>query len=356
MVMPSLSSILVKCGLLASFAHVQVVGASEFSGPTEVKKHLAENDYTLLACDAIVALMQPQIETSTKLLKEWKTIQEDVASAAAIDCLAAPKFCQEMDVVSFPAIRLYQKDGPTTRYRGPRRAAPIQAFVKRALRPSVQDVDGRQLAGFIGSDDYVFVARLQDENQHLDARFRSFAHEYYDRYSFGITSSNDPSGIWCYNNLDESQHTAADLDRADSLKDLLDLCTAELIPQLTRRNEAAHLSSGRSLVFYLSNSEVDRETCTKTLKRVAQRYAEFLKFVTVNSGEYPDMARNLGVRSSGGLAVQNVHNGQIFPFRGDAASSDEVDQFIVAISEGRAQPWDGTFDEETEDKGNHDEL
>jgi protein disulfide-isomerase A1 len=104
------------------------------------------------------------------------------------------------------------------------------------------------------------------------------------------------------------------------------------------------------LVYYLSNSEKGRETYTKALKQVASRYAEFLQFVTVDSNEYPDMARNLGVRSSGGLAVQNIHNGQVFPFRGDASSPDAVDQFIVAISEGRAQPWDGTFDEA------HDEL
>lgn len=110
------------------------------------------------------------------------------------------------------------------------------------------------------------------------------------------------------------------------------------------------------MVYYLSNGEADREAYTKTVKRVAQRYAEFLQFVTVDSNEYPDMARNLGVRSGGGLAVQNVHNGQVFPFRGDAASPDAIDQFIVAISEGRAQPWDGTFDDEQEGQGARDEL
>ncbi|KAM0264741.1 hypothetical protein ACHAQJ_000566 [Trichoderma viride] len=259
-----------------------------------------------------------------------------------------------MDVVSFPAIRLYQKDGATTRYRGPRRVASIEAFVKRALEPHVQDIDGKHLDDFISSDDYVFVAQLQNEDESLDARFRSLAHEYSDRYSFGMALSSDgSSGIWCYNNVDESQHTATDLDDTNSLKNLLHLCTAELIPQLTRRNEMTYLSSGRSLVFYLSNNEASREAYTKNLKSVAQRYAEFLTFVTVDSNEYPDMARNLGIRSTSGLAVQNIHNGQVFLFRGDAASSDEIDQFIVAISEGRAQPWDGTFDEEQE---GHDEL
>lgn len=104
------------------------------------------------------------------------------------------------------------------------------------------------------------------------------------------------------------------------------------------------------MVFYLYKTEAQREAYTKNLKGTAQRYAEFLTFVTVDSNEYPDMARNLGIRSTGGLAVQNVHNGQVFPFKGDITSPSEIDQFIVAISEGRAQSWDGTFDE------GHDEL
>jgi protein disulfide-isomerase A1 len=62
-------------------------------------------------------------ETSKKLLKQWQTVQKNVASTATIDCLTAPDFCQEMDVASFPAIRLYKKGEQTaTRYRGPRRA------------------------------------------------------------------------------------------------------------------------------------------------------------------------------------------------------------------------------------------
>ncbi|KKP01568.1 hypothetical protein THAR02_06316 [Trichoderma harzianum] len=291
-------------------------------------------------------------QTSKSLLKEWQTVQKSVSSAVAIDCLSASTLCQEMDVVSFPAIRIYQKDGPTTRYRGPRRAAAIEAFVKRVLRPSIQDVDGKKLDEFISSDDIVFLLRLQGEDKILEARFRDFAQEYSDRYSFGITTAKSdlPDGIWCRNSIDQRENNAEDLDDPNALKNFLKICTAELIPQLTRRNEMTHLSSGRSLVYYLSNSEEGRESYTKALKQVASRYAEFLQFVTVDSNEYPDMPRNLGVRSSGGLAVQNIHNGQVFPFRGDASSPDAIDQFIVAISEGRAQPWDGTFDEA------HDEL
>lgn len=56
MVMPSLSSLLVNCGLLAC-AHV--ANASQFSGATQVKKHLAQNEYTLLACKLKLCDIQP---------------------------------------------------------------------------------------------------------------------------------------------------------------------------------------------------------------------------------------------------------------------------------------------------------
>ncbi|KAL7903228.1 hypothetical protein HDV63DRAFT_363421 [Trichoderma sp. SZMC 28014] len=340
MVRPSFSSILVQCGLLAGFANM-VACASEFSGPAEVQKLLADNEYTLLACKS-------NEESSKKLLKEWKTVKKNIASSAIIDCVATSSFCKERDVVSFPAIRLYKRDGLTTRYRGPRKASAIEAFVKRALRPSVQDItEQQQLDDFLASDDYVFLAQLHGDDESLDARFRSLAEEYSDRYSFGIASSPDASssGIWCYNNVDESENAATDPDDANALKKLVDLCTAEVIPQLTRRNELTHLSSGRSLVFYLFRTDAQREAYTKNLKSTAQRYAEFLTFVTVDSNEYPDMARNLGIRSTGGLAVQNVHNGQVFPFKGDVTLSNEIDQFILSISEGKAQAWDGSHDE-----------
>lgn len=119
--------------------------------------------------------------------------------------------------------------------------------MKRVLRLSVQDIaEQQQLDDFLTSDDHVFLAQLHSSDESLDARFRNLAEEYSDRYSFGVATSPDASssGIWCYNNVDESEHTATDLNDANALKKLVDLCTAEVIPQLTRRNELTHLSVG----------------------------------------------------------------------------------------------------------------
>lgn len=40
----------------------------------------------------------------------------------SLDCAAHQQYCHESDIVSFPTIRLYHKDGHFDRYRGPRKA------------------------------------------------------------------------------------------------------------------------------------------------------------------------------------------------------------------------------------------
>lgn len=53
--MLSLSNILIKCGLLASCAHV-VCAVQQLSGAAEVKQQLAENEYTLVACKSAMQM------------------------------------------------------------------------------------------------------------------------------------------------------------------------------------------------------------------------------------------------------------------------------------------------------------
>lgn len=71
---------------------------------------------------------------------------------------------------------------------------------------------------------------------------------------------------------------------------------------------------------------------------LAKTYQEYLTLVTVDSGEYPDMPGSLGLKSDTGLVVQNLHNGQAFPYVGDI-TAENIEVFIMAISEGKVPAW-----------------
>lgn len=55
---------------------------------------------------------------------EWKSVERDLTDAISIDCSEATSLCAELDVISYPTIRLYKTNPEASmiRYRGARRA------------------------------------------------------------------------------------------------------------------------------------------------------------------------------------------------------------------------------------------
>lgn len=71
--------------------------------------------------------------SSTQTLEpEWDLVTKSLGSGktVSVDCESNLRLCQELDVVSFPAIRLYHQHDQMTRYRGPRAA---KEYVPMAL-------------------------------------------------------------------------------------------------------------------------------------------------------------------------------------------------------------------------------
>ncbi|EQB44237.1 hypothetical protein CGLO_17031 [Colletotrichum gloeosporioides Cg-14] len=297
---------------------------------------------------------------SDSLEPQWAEVHQEHPNAIAVDCLHDRSLCDETDLASFPAIRLYLKDGSMERYRGPRRSKDITAFVKRLSRPAITYVTQNAASDFSKSDNVVLVARLASNDDSLRVRFDNLAKHYHDRYSFGIVQGSDTSSsVSCHNNLDSLQFNANDLSAVDALQSLIHQCSTPLVAQLTRGNEMEHLSAGKSLVYFFASDHKRREEYSSDIKQLARNVQEYLNFVTVDSSEYADMLVGLGLPRdvSEALALQNPQTGQTFPYIGklDAKS---VESFIFDISEGNVQPWDGQSPAAQQDgvQSVHDEL
>lgn len=84
---------------------------------------------------------------------------------------------------------------------------------------------------------------------------------------------------------------------------------------------------------------------------MAKQYHEYITFVTVDLGEYPDMPALFGLPADAteSVAVYNPAVGLAFPFKGGKITVDAVAQHIADISEGNADAWqvgESTADEE----------
>lgn len=69
-------------------------------------------------------------------------------------------------------------------------------------------------------------------------RFKAMAERYRDRFTFAVLETADHQPEWsCYNNVNDVQRSAVDLDSLESLEKFIQTCSRPLIPELTRRNE-----------------------------------------------------------------------------------------------------------------------
>lgn len=85
------------------------------------------------------------------------------------------------------------------------------------------------------------------------------------------------------------------------------------------------------------------------VRPLAKTYGEYLSFATVDTREYPHMAAMFGLRGKG-LCLQALHNGQIYHHPPGEVSTASVQQFIVAVSEGKAAAWDKEVTSEDRDE------
>lgn len=109
----------------------------------------------------------------------------------------------------------------------------------RAQQPAAARLTAKKAEGFAATDDFVFIAHLQQNNDGLLDRFSATAEAYRDRYTFGYVPdvAQQASTLRCYNNIDGLQYVETKLHQIGALERFLETCTELLIPPLTRKTE-----------------------------------------------------------------------------------------------------------------------
>ena len=246
----------------------------------------------------------------------------------------------------------------------------IISFLRRALRPTLQEVNDKTLTSFQTVDDMVFLGQLDPNDKSLNKRYRDLADQYRDRYSFGIARPprQGHSIVRCFNNIDDEQYVADELGIVEGLENFVKKCSAPLIPELTRTNEAEYaqvcpllgrtercriedltvirstMQSGKSLMHFFVTTEEEKERFREEARPLAKKYNEFLHFAITDLNEYPEMLGIVGLKPGAktGLALQNPNTGEMFPYTGKKKITPEVvDKFLNDIIDGKIAPKGG---------------
>ncbi|KAL2293358.1 hypothetical protein FJTKL_05284 [Diaporthe vaccinii] len=253
--------------------------------------------------------------------------------------------CRDFDVVSFPTIRLHQKDGTFERYRGPRKAKEMQTYLERMKRSPISVVDENNMTTFASTDDIVFIAQFSDEDYVLEDRYMDVAFQYHDRHSFAIRLvASQSSSLQCINNANQEQFSTTQFSNPVAIENFIKQCARPLVPELTRRNEAEYMRVGKSIVHYFVATNEDRDAYVADIKPLAKKFKDYLIFATTDVTQYPEMPAVMGHQAASAkvLAVSSPSTGGVYPYRGSKnLTSAVVEAFLNDISAGKVKPWDG---------------
>ncbi|KAK0737864.1 hypothetical protein B0T18DRAFT_473789, partial [Schizothecium vesticola] len=274
----------------------------------------------------------PPRETTPSLLTQWSSLPTHPSiNPHPFDCSLLPTLCASLSISSFPAIRLYHGSSPTsfTRYRGPRLAAPIAAFLGRMLRPAVSLVTAENTTALFAADDVVFVGHLPRE----DGRFAALAGRYRDRYTFARAvddlGGEDGGRVECYNVPDQMQWTLSAKEmggEAKAMERFVERCGRGLVWELTRRGEGVVYEVGKPLLHYLHHTPSQRPPFLSAIRPLARKYAGHVQFLTTSIPEYGGAEAVAGIfgldpkRVAGGrtaVVVQDLRTGRVFVYEGE---------------------------------------
>ncbi|KAK3314454.1 hypothetical protein B0H66DRAFT_313472 [Apodospora peruviana] len=299
-----------------------------------------------------IAFVLPTQEESKALEKEWTVMQEKEKddNIVSFDCSGPHlKFCKDLDVTSFPSIRLYHRDGRMDRYRGDRKGRSMGMFLHRTLAPQPLEigVDETKVGSLSLLDDVVIIAHPHPDDWDFWDRFKALAKHYRDRYSFILSISDSgkkKSEMVCFNNIDDLKHTASEVATVEALEEFVKVCAEPLIPELTRRNEGDYTQSQKSILHYFAKTEEEKEQYREEMRPLAKKYGEFLHFTITDVNEYPTMPAMLGLRagSKSGMVLENTNTGEKFHYKKSMQKlkADNVEKFLDDVIDGKVKAWD----------------
>ncbi|KAK0710807.1 hypothetical protein B0H67DRAFT_684541 [Lasiosphaeris hirsuta] len=298
---------------------------------TKLQGALDSSGYTL------IAFVMPSQDTSKSLEAEWVSMQEREKddNIVSFDCETHPKMCNDLDVSSFPAIRVYHRDGRMDRYRGERKGREISLFLRRTFRPAVFEADEQMAEQLTLLDDVVIMGHIHPDDWNLYDRFYDFAKKHKDDYSFVVTPPGygaTRSRLTCVNNLDDVKHETYETAAVEALEKFTKLCSELLIPELTRRNRKEYLRTSKNVLNFFATTNAEKEAYREDMRPLAKKHADLVQFAIVDATEYPDMVPATGeAETKIGLALIKSMTGVIVPYQvqdGEKLTAKIVGKFL----------------------------
>ncbi|KAK2589720.1 protein disulfide-isomerase precursor [Conoideocrella luteorostrata] len=337
-------------GLLAAFASLAAAeDKSDVHQLTEktFEAFVKENPLTLAEfyapwCGHCKALA-PEYEEAATTLKE-KNIK-----LAKVDCTEEADLCQKHGVEGYPTLKVFRGLENVAPYNGQRKAAAITSYMVKQSLPAVSILAKDTLPDFKTADKVVLVAYIAADDKASNETFTGIAEKLRDNYLFG--GVNDAAvaeaegvkfpSIVLYKSFDEGKNVFSEKFEVEAIEKFAKTSATPLIGEVGPETYADYMSAGIPLAYIFAETQEERDSLSKELKPVAEKYKGKINFATIDAKSFGAHAGNLNLKTDKfpAFAIHETVKNKKYPFDQEKKiTQDAIAKFADDYDAGKIEP------------------
>lgn len=211
-----------------------------------------------------------------------------------------------------------------TPYNGPRKAAGITSYMVKQSLPAVSSLTKNTLEDFKTADEVVLVAYIAADDKTSNETFTSVAEKLRDTFLFG--GVNDAAvaeaegvkfpSIVLYKSFDEGKNTFTEKFDSETIEKFARTSATPLIGEVGPETYANYMSAGIPLAYIFAETKEERDSLSKDLKPVAEKYKGKINFATIDAKQFGAHARNVNLKTDifPAFAIHEIGENLKFPF------------------------------------------
>jgi protein disulfide-isomerase A1 len=268
---------------------------------------------------------------------------------AKIDCTEEADLCQKHGVEGYPTLKVFRGLDNVAPYNGQRKAPGITSYMVKQSLPAVSLLTKDTLEDFKTADKVVVVAYIAADDKASNETFTDVAEKLRDNYLFG--GVNDAAvaeaegvkfpSIVLYKSFDEGKNTFTEKFEVEAIEKFTKTSATPLIGEVGPETYADYMSAGIPLAYIFAETQEERDSLSKDLKSVAEKYKGKINFATIDAKAFGAHAGNLNLKTDKfpAFAIHETVKNQKFPFDQEKKiTKDAIAKFADDYSAGKVEP------------------
>ncbi|CAI6338474.1 unnamed protein product [Periconia digitata] len=287
--------------------------------------------------------LAPEYEEAATTLKEKKI------PLAKVDCTEEQDLCQKYGVEGYPTLKVFRGPENITPYSGQRKADAIISYMTKQSLPAVSTLTKDTVEEFKTSDKVVLVAYFAADDKASNETFTSVANGLRDNYLFGAINDAELAkkdgvkqpGLVLYKTFDEGKDVYTGKFEKEDIESFANVAATPLIGEVGPETYSGYMAAGIPLAYIFAEEPEERETLSKELKPVAEKFKGKINFATIDAKSFGQHGANLNLEVGKwpAFAIQQTDKNQKYPFdQTKSITAKEIGSFVEDFVAGKVEP------------------